>query len=118
MMIYCPATVAAVIDILCSVARLLLRLSFSVLRSYDRKTMMIYCPTAVATVLNKWCSVASLQIATTPSISLTTCYWYSVYIYDILLLSYDVPVHMKSSQPKKGLKQFATITLAVMTYTN
>ena len=77
--------------------------------------MMIYCPTAVATVLNIWCSVASLPalLRLPPaSISLTTCCWYPVCINDTLLLSYDVPVHMKSSRPKKGLKQFATKTLA------
>ena len=78
---------------------------------------MIYCPAAVATVLNKWCSVARLLPGT-----LTT--WYPqyitsylilvlcIYIYDKMLLSYDVPIHMKNSRPKKGLKQFATKILA------
>jgi len=66
MMIYCPAAVAAVIDIWCSVACLLLRLLVLVLRSYDPKTTMIYCPTAVATVLNIWCSVASLLLRLPP----------------------------------------------------
>ena len=83
--------------------------------------MMIYCPTAVATVLNIWCSVASLLLRLPPVYHLLpatgTLYIY-IYIYDILLLSYGVPVHMKSSRPKNVLKQFATKTLAVMTYTN
>ena len=82
--------------------------------------MMIYCPTAVATVLNIWCSVASLLLRL-PPVYITYCLLLVPYIYiniyDILLLSYDVPVHMKNSQPEKGLKQFATITLAVMTHT-
>ena len=86
-----------------------------VLRSYNPKTMMIYCPTAVATVLNIWCSVASLLLRLPPVYQLLPATGaLSVCIYDILLLSYDVPVHMKSSQPKKGLKQFATKTLAAI----
>ena len=84
---------------------------FLVLRSHDPKTMMIYCPTAVATVLNIWCSVASLLLRLPPVYHLLPATG-TLYIYDILLLSYDVPVHTKSSQPKKGLKQFATKTLA------
>ena len=98
---------------------------FLVLRSYDPKTMMIYCPTAVATVLNIWCSVASLLLRLPPPAYHLLPATGTLYIYDILLLSYDVPVHMKSSRPKKGLKQFATKILAyqklykwVMTYTN
>ena len=36
----------------------------------------------------------------------------TLYLYDKMLLSYDVPVHMKNSCPKKELKQFATKILA------
>ena len=54
--------------------------SFSILWSYDPKTVMIYCPTAVATVMNIWCSVARLLVPGT----LTT--WYPQYITSYLLL--------------------------------
>ena len=76
MIIYCPATVATVLNIWCSVGCLLTTptILFSMLRSYDPETIMIYSPTAVATIC------CSLTTPTTPSISLPTCYWYCVYI--------------------------------------
>ena len=35
---------------------------FSIIRSYNHKTMMLYCPMVAETVLNIWCSVARLLL--------------------------------------------------------